>query len=496
MEWVGFPRQPDSDSLIAMLLAHLGLDHSTPVREVALIDAIEFNQEIDEWAPDGNRPPLAFRSKAKCVGQFCRIALGLEYTPEQNRQWEEAEAKRLIDHQRQLQLAVSGGPGQAMPLQSASSKKVSLKIAVQERSDETPVMAFEEVERARKAYLSKMHTKVIPMDDAPTAEQLSVLAVILAERCSPYVDFAVFGPFGNRVRKAMSHKGLVFGPNGTLIMEEFRGPPSIVEWNACWRDFQTAMIMLDAADHPQLEAYSRHINKLANQFGPAAWSAIYQAEVRFRREMLERVREEQSNKLDSALEAGGIYPFDPVRPWDRCFDAAVTGRQWIQYWADHVSTPALLILVKAANSDSFLGGDAQVAIGASHHLATVYNTAVTDAPQPGRRTPGGAGSGAVKREAPDSAHVAKKPKAEKGHHVAGGLYTANRTGMKLCAGFQTGACKGNKCPRSEAHQCDRCLDPRHGASHPNQCSAAPREPRHHVKGGKGGDKGSSKKRQR
>ena len=151
-------------------------------------------------------------------------------------------------------------------------------------------MGFEETEKARKAYLVKMHTKSIPMDDAPAAEQLSVLAVILGEKCAPYIDFAIFGPFGNRVRKAMSHKGLVFGSNGTLVMEEFRGPPSITEWMSCWRVFQTAMIMLDAADHPQLEAYSRHIAKMASQFGPSAWSTIYQAEVRFRREMMERVR--------------------------------------------------------------------------------------------------------------------------------------------------------------------------------------------------------------
>jgi hypothetical protein len=487
--WVGFPREPDEESLIAAVLSHLGLNSTTPCREVGLIDAIEFNQEIDEWTSNGERPPLSFRSKAKAIGMCCRVAAGLEYTPDQNRQWEESEAKRLSDHQRVMELAAMSPPPPTAQTSAASgAKKVSLKIAVQERSDETAVMPFEEVEKARKSYLLTMHTKTIPMEDSPSAEQLSVLAVILAEQCAPYVDFAIFGPFGGRVRKAMSHKGLVFGANGTLVMEEFRGPPSIVEWMACWRVFQTAMIMLKAADHPQLEAYARHIEKLAKQYGQSAWSTLYQAEVRFRREMMERVREEQSRKLDEALEAGGSYPFDPLRPWDRCFEVAVSGRQWVQYWADQVNTPAMMVLVKVASSESFLGGDAQVAHNPASHLATMYSTAVPDAPAVSRRAPGNGGGNAVKREQndhPGNAHKkAKVAPSPRGHFVAGNAYTANRKGQTLCLNFQQGSCNG-RCPQSNAHQCDRCLDPRHGSQHPNQCSSTPKAPKGKGTTGKG-----------
>jgi hypothetical protein len=486
MEWVGFARIPDDSMLISQLLTHLGVDAHTPVRELAIVEAGDFNHEIDEWQPDGVRPPITFRSKAKAIGLYCRVAAGVEYTPDANRAWEESEARRALDHERSLQLAAVPSQPYEAPA-TGNFKKVSLKIAVQERSDETAVMSFDDVEKCRKSYLAKMHTKSIPLEDTPSAEQLSVLAVILGERCAPYVDFAIFGPFGNRVRKAMSHKGLVFGPNGSLIMEEFRGPPSIVEWLSCWRVFQTAMVMLDAADHPQLEAYARHITKLSSQYGATAWSTIYQAEVRFRREMLDRVREEQSGKLDAALEAGGSYPFVPLRPWDRCFEVAVTGRQWIQYWADQVNTPAMMVLVKVASSDYFLGGDAQVASGPSSHLATMYATAVPEAPSGSRRPVGQVAGGPVKRELQDNGNHAhpKKPKVERIHQVHGDCYTANRKGQRLCAAFQQGTCRGN-CQHKQAHQCDRCLDPRHGSNHPSPCNAKPKEP---VTRGKGKGKG-------
>ena len=64
----------------------------------------------------------------------------------------------------------------------------------------------------------------------------------------PYVDFAVWGPFGGRVKKAMAHKGLTFDVGGRLVPEEYRGPPTVDHWAACWRIFQTGMIMLGLAE--------------------------------------------------------------------------------------------------------------------------------------------------------------------------------------------------------------------------------------------------------
>ena len=85
------------------------------------------------------------------------------------------------------------------------------------------------------------------------------------------------------------------------------------------------------------------------------------------------------------------------------------------------------------------------------------------------------------------------PRPAKQHQVAGGLHEVNRRGMKLCTGWQDGSCKetvrGVVCARdsSRVHQCAKCLDPKHGAAHPTQCAAVPREPASF--GAKGGGRG-------
>ena len=45
-----------------------------------------------------------------------------------------------------------------------------------------------------------------------------------------FVDFAVWGPHGDRMVKQHYFKGWVFGPNGKLHKVEIRGPPSYKYW--------------------------------------------------------------------------------------------------------------------------------------------------------------------------------------------------------------------------------------------------------------------------
>ena len=104
--------------------------------------------------------------------------------------------------------------------------------------------------------------------------------------------------------------------------------------------------MLDLADHPALEANGRHIQKLSKQFGEVAWATIYQVDVRMRREMMSRIREEQTDLLETALTANGNYNFDPARPWGSCYLQAVTGQRWLTYWNDEVTVKCFTIMLK------------------------------------------------------------------------------------------------------------------------------------------------------
>ena len=73
----------------------------------------------------------------------------------------------------------------------------------------------------------------------------------------------------------------------------------------------------------------------------------------------------------------------------------------------------------------------------------------------------------------------------------GAKFTANRGGIPLCEEFQVGACPSKPgsaiCPKDprKAHQCEKCLDTRHGGAECGQKPKAPPKPG----GGKGGGRG-------
>ena len=66
----------------------------------------------------------------------------------------------------------------------------------------------------------------------PTIEQLSAIAGILKNGGVPYADFAIWGPFGNRLRRKLVFEGYALGPNGEVHMKELKGPSSYDEWRA------------------------------------------------------------------------------------------------------------------------------------------------------------------------------------------------------------------------------------------------------------------------
>ena len=150
--------------------------------------------------------------------------------------------------------------------------------------------------------------------------------------------------------RALSLSGLVFGPDGVLTHQECKGPPTVEHWSACYLVYATAMIMLNAADPPSMFAYGQFVERMARQFGTACWSILYQAEARFRREGLERLRRTLSDSLDLALLANGTTPFRPDRPWDYCFLLSV---DQYSYWHTTVEIPAMLVISRSKNSTVF-----------------------------------------------------------------------------------------------------------------------------------------------
>ena len=102
--------------------------------------------------------------------------------------------------------------------------------------------------------------------------------------------------------------------------------------------------------------------------------------------------------------------------------------------------PALIVLAKAGNLRSMLGGDAPVAASSSS------DSVVAVPPVPSAPAGGG------------------------GKRTQGQMKTVNRKGLPLCDGFQKGTCwqankTNNRCSHdsTKMHQCAICLEAGHGA---------------------------------
>ena len=75
-------------------------------------------------------------------------------------------------------------------------------------------------------------------------------------------------------------------------------PPTILEWYTCYDLQSTSFIMINVLDLGTIDAYKCNITGFHNRFGPQLWFLLYQADVRFRVERLERI----ATELDIAQE--------------------------------------------------------------------------------------------------------------------------------------------------------------------------------------------------
>ena len=115
-----------------------------------------------------------------------------------------------------------------------------------------------------------------PASEKATDEQLIALNHKLKGTRGPYVDFAVWGPFGDRTAKHMRTVGQIF--IGSMLTDrQVHGPPSFEGWLCCWKVFRYAAYCLNIASPGAIKAYSDGMKRLVMEF-PKAWPLIYSAD--------------------------------------------------------------------------------------------------------------------------------------------------------------------------------------------------------------------------
>ena len=464
-DWAGIPHRNSADdggttSPRGTLFALLGASGSTHPRNVAAIPVEDFTATLQDWKVAGAAPTPILRASVGLLGTAVRMASGVL----RPRREQEALAKEEADLERKRSI-------ESTALAIPGEKKIKLATVIDQTNDaEVGAMPEADVEEAYRHYSDRVGEVPLPEEDI-SVEQLAGLKALF-KTAAPYVDLAVFGPFGCRIASKLKFSGLLMGADGELHVVQLYGPPNVDEWVAGFTVFKTGAVMLKQMSPWTCDLWIKTVVAYAKRYGPEVWALLYQTEVRARREHMVRIKRRGLHEREKALAKGGDHDLDPDKPWDWVFRQTVEDSA---FWKRELEETALLVKARVAKIDCQIDGDAPLQpTGSSRSDNPKRSLDSLDKPSP--------------------PPVAKKPRlAYDRQHRAdqNGHMTHNRRGIMLCDDYQHGRCqegRGVACPRSPqaVHQCAVCLHQGHGAFHPRPCNAQQRrEPKGKGKGKKG-----------
>ena len=456
----------DQATLRGAVYSALGISGTSKIGVLGLIkqedyEAVVAAVKIVTPPPDANAAPtqrdltLAELGTAYYLGRVARVKLGLEGPGS-------ASAKATA-------------PTPPSMISSVATRKVKLN-QVLSQIDETEIDIITEAEQikmySRYEVLYGRGQRPLPRHE-PTVEQLSGLKALTDGGQAPYVDFAVFQPFGARMMKRIKFAGLILNKAGGLMQAELYGPPDLDTWRACFEVFSASAIMLDLLDLGSIQSYRMKIEELYLRYGETKiWALLYQADTRARFEHWGRTKLRLAHEHSEAQAAGKTTLFDPLRPWNTSLQMVAKDDQ---FWSHELVEPALIVM--SHNKQPVLTGDDAKVQG--NRGSAPSNPQHGQHQQQGSQNP-------VRRTSSRTGRV---------HDVSDGRYNLNRTGHPLCSAFQSGDCKatvnGSWCAAdpSKAHQCARCLSVAHGE---NQCQHKEPPQVNFLKMGKSRGKGKDK----
>ena len=216
-----------------------------------------------------------------------------------------------------------------------ASHDCTVKVKISEVVDQMDENVFVEPSDGERATYRNNYRTVTggtpPLKHTPTGAQLGALLHKISRGSAPYVDFAIFNPYGTRMSKIRKFTAQVWIRN-QLETKHLTGPGSYDDWLDCWNLFRVAMVSLLAASPQVLDDYASGIRELVTLY-PSSWGLVWAAD--------EIMRSEQWGQLKEELVDAKAWPED--RPWDEVIARTTFGKGDItrqHYWNTHVVYPA------------------------------------------------------------------------------------------------------------------------------------------------------------
>ena len=383
-----------NEELLAAVLSAMDLTDSDPLEIFANIPDTVVQATIPSIKKSDDQA-LTPGEQGRVVTMFKRIRAGFEHKD----------------------VKIDAAPKEQGPPPEPKAEKRKKAEVLDQLDDGT----YEPIDKDTRKKMRREHLEVTggkPMQAArPTSEQLAALRARIAEGRAPYVDFAVFGPFGARLAKMRKYEAQIF-VDGRLETRIVKGPSDYDHWAACWRVFRSAMIMLGEASPQVLDDYAEGIRQLATLF-PRDWGVIAVAD--------EVLRSEQWGITQEELEDDGKD--DNKTPWNKVIAMTTFGkavgdaRHW---WDTHVVFP----LQSKGNGNPKL--TVQEIEGAGVPEAMGPSASGSNGANPGYNRRGNGGT--------------RKPRSK-----------ASARPSEKCDAWNNGGCvKFGQCPNGNRHSCTYC----------------------------------------
>ena len=443
---------------------------------IGMIKEAEFDTMIDglRFGEGEVAPTILQKGRLRLVGLACRTAIGspavaapAEPTP---------EVQQVLDGVTKLTAALAGKPATAAA-GTGTGGTINLKQIVSQASEDTVTKLTREHLDEYYAEYRKIFSRDPGQDEECSVEQLTGLKALITADVTPYVDFAVWAPHHLRLLRKVRLQGLQLHADGTLHTVELVGPPDIHAWTRSYKLLLSGLIGFGAVALGNLLDYADKVKEYHERYGSTTWAILYQADVRCRQEHMERARRRLERAAAEATAAGKqpAESFDTAKPWDGVWAAVIRD---VDFWRREFEEPAILVLSRSGRLQDLVSGDTPTGGAALSAESSQLPQRQSGArPEKRQRAQKGEETGAAQQ-------------SSKVHRVASGVFTHNRRNQPLCADFQQGRCQrgvGSACPvnQGQMHQCNKCLDVRHGGA---ECQQTPRPPS--GKKGKGKGKGA------
>ena len=236
-------------------------------------------------------------------------------------------------------------PGEsAASTATAASTKVKLKLSQiidQGTDQETEMLPQETLQRMRRNFVTLEGDNPLEQEEVTDA-QLSCLYAKLQSQQAPFVDMGVFGPYGDRIARAMKFVSQQW-KDGQWKAVELPGASNLDTWEQSWRIFRTACLMMGVATSAVLDRYAAEFRQRVNDH-PGVWHLAAKADIRCRSEFWPQELRRQQAFHESQPQ---LSAYVPEMPWNSVIKASANNRE---YWNREFEKPALMYSMQGAKA--------------------------------------------------------------------------------------------------------------------------------------------------